>query len=483
MRTDDHPAGGRYVPLFWELVLPAVPLVWVVAPGLWRNLCPVAAANQLPRRFGFKRATPGRRAFAGRGYAVAVLLFVVGVSAREALLEDDGRLLGVLLLGVATLALGGGMLFPGKSGWCSTVCPLLPVERFYGQLPIVPVANGHCNPCIGCTIGCYDVALKGGGRATSDRRLSGRFGPFLFAGAFPALVVAFFTLPAGSKVSMVGVGSRLAVAMLAGGGAFTAARAVLGSSRRVLSAVSAAVTLNVFYWYSGPVFAAAVNQVTTLPPALVAWLVRVTVLAVTIAWLARVWRVEGCSVTRVARSGRTAERPARWRPTVVPAIWAFAVGLVALAGATMFHLDGQGWRGFAPSIAFAGLVGGLAVVTILDFSWLLWLAGRRTAGQLLGGAAATRVAAAAVIGAALLGATVVEHGAGGPLAGLRSIAVLAVTLNALNAHRFNRRLTTVPAHVGGANIPWDCFPTTCTTVLVSQLAGWGALLVAVLTRA
>jgi nitrite reductase (NADH) large subunit len=31
--------------LWWGLLVPSLPLVWFVAPGLWRNICPLATAN------------------------------------------------------------------------------------------------------------------------------------------------------------------------------------------------------------------------------------------------------------------------------------------------------------------------------------------------------------------------------------------------------------------------------------------------------
>ena len=42
------PATGLFV--FWHLVTPLLPLLFLAAPGLWRNICPMAATNQLPRR-------------------------------------------------------------------------------------------------------------------------------------------------------------------------------------------------------------------------------------------------------------------------------------------------------------------------------------------------------------------------------------------------------------------------------------------------
>ena len=36
----------------WKVVIPLLPLLFLVAPGLWRNICPLAASNQTPRALG-----------------------------------------------------------------------------------------------------------------------------------------------------------------------------------------------------------------------------------------------------------------------------------------------------------------------------------------------------------------------------------------------------------------------------------------------
>jgi hypothetical protein len=256
-----RPAAGAFV--FWQLVLPVVPLIFFLAPGWWRNLCPVAAANQIPRRLGSTPAIPAPPWLAKRGDTVAVVLLIVGVAARQSFLEENGRLLGVVLLGVAGLALAGGFAFPGKSGWCTTVCPLAPVERFYGQMPLARVSNIHCRPCIGCTTGCYDVALKVAGARRSGRVALRRPGQVLFAGAFPALVVTYFGWAPQAGASTAEIAVRFAAVMLGGAAGSVVLRAAFGVSARSLSRVSAVLTLIAFYCYVGPGFIRALNQAGT----------------------------------------------------------------------------------------------------------------------------------------------------------------------------------------------------------------------------
>src|SRR5262249_45018928 len=41
-----RPAGALFA--FFKIIVPLLPILFFVAPGLWRNLCPLAAANQAP---------------------------------------------------------------------------------------------------------------------------------------------------------------------------------------------------------------------------------------------------------------------------------------------------------------------------------------------------------------------------------------------------------------------------------------------------
>src|SRR5581483_296616 len=142
--------------LWWKLAIPALPLVWLTMPGLWRNLCPLAASNQTPRLFKFTRGLTIPDWYREYAPVVGMIAFIALVASRKPYLNDSG--VGTMLLIACSLAgaMLGGIVFKGKSGWCSSICPLLPVQRVYGQEPYVPIPNSHCQPCVGCTKNCYD---------------------------------------------------------------------------------------------------------------------------------------------------------------------------------------------------------------------------------------------------------------------------------------------------------------------------------------
>jgi len=152
------PATGLKV--FWRFIVPLLPLLFFIAPGLWRNICPLAALNQMPRNLRFTRALAAPKWLREYGYVIAIVAFTAVVASRRPLFDHSGVATAVLLLAALGGAFVAGTFFRGKSGWCSSMCPLLPVQRIYGQTPLLTLPNSHCQPCVGCTKNCYDFNPK-----------------------------------------------------------------------------------------------------------------------------------------------------------------------------------------------------------------------------------------------------------------------------------------------------------------------------------
>ena len=180
--------------VMWKGVIPALPLLFMVAPGVWRNICPLATSNQTPRAARHHQGPePAELAEGVRLRHRHQRSFVGFVILRKVGLDDSGPLSALLLLGAMTGAFAGGMVLKGKSGWCSTICPLLPVQRIYGQTPFALVGNNHCQPCVGCAKSCYDFNPRAAYLADlndADGYWSG-YRKF-FVGAFPGLILGFF---------------------------------------------------------------------------------------------------------------------------------------------------------------------------------------------------------------------------------------------------------------------------------------------------
>lgn len=275
---------------FWSVFVPVAPLLFLVAPGLWRNTCPMASLNQLPRTLGFTRGMTLPEPVKRVAPLISGGLFLLIVPLRKIWLDGNGLALGVFLLAVLGLAFTGGFLFKGKSGWCSQFCPMLSVERFYNLAPIALVPNSHCRPCVGCTSNCYDfnptAAQLADLHSDDPRWVDYRR---MFAGLLPWLIVAFNTqdpVPAAFSTRDVATTyARLLLYCLAGAGGFLIVEAVTRLSAFHVQLLHVLAAINLFYWYVTPKALAAFS-IDSEPLARV---VQGAVLVVSLGWAVRAW--------------------------------------------------------------------------------------------------------------------------------------------------------------------------------------------------
>jgi hypothetical protein len=288
--------GGLFVrpeltlDLLWNAVVPILPATFLVSPAIWRNVCPLATLTLLPgKRFGRGvLKEPAVRT----SLVVGVALLLVLVPARRFLFNTNGIVLAVTIAGVALLALGAGFAFKRKAGFCNSICPVLPVERLYGQWPLARVPNVRCVPCIGCTErGCLDLSTREslqtavGSSWGSERWLLSPFG--LFAAAFPGFIVGYYQLSNGPLSRAPGVYLQIATAMVVSALLVALVVRVLRVPADRGLAVLAALAVGLYYWYAARVIADAWGA-----SAVFTWTVRVAALGLVVYWLRRpeVWR-------------------------------------------------------------------------------------------------------------------------------------------------------------------------------------------------
>ena len=261
--------------LFWGLAVPLLPAVLVIAPGLWRQVCPMATMNQLPRLGGFSRARDLPPAWKSAAFGISVALFVAAVSLRAPLLNHSGAVVGAGLLAVLALAFVGGLVFKGRSGWCGTFCPLAPIQRTYGQAPLVVVKNGYCNPCVGCQKSCYDFNPRAAvfsdlydddPRHAAQRRL--------FMALLPGLVLGYFLQgPAPAYGALVQVAVLLG-ACCASAGLYMLVLAFVPATPANpyrMALAFGVLALSAFYGFAGPTLVRTVAGLLGAEPA-AAWL-------------------------------------------------------------------------------------------------------------------------------------------------------------------------------------------------------------------
>jgi nitrite reductase (NADH) large subunit len=408
------PATG--LTLWWKLAVPLLPAVWLTVPGLWRNLCPLAASNQTPRLLRFTRGLTVPAWYREYAPVVGMAAFMVLVASRQPVFNQSGpataALIGLSLVGAFT----GGLVFKGKSGWCSSICPLLPVQRVYGQTPYVTVANSHCQPCVGCTSNCYDfnprVAYLADLYEEDDHYTGYRK---LFVGALPGLVYCYFTLP--GHISAVNDYARFAAYITASAGSFFAAEAVLKVSVNKITALYGGAAISAYYWFAAPVLAGTLLGDSR--SAWFVWTVRGAVWVLAGAWVVRTWAKEAVFVEQAVAAaapvsiGGAGLRAARAEQAGDPEITFAPSGLrvAARPGATLLELA----EGSEQPIEAGCRIGvcGADPICVVDGMENLSPPGRDEQGTLdrLGYAANTRMACCARInGPVTISLTPERHG-------------------------------------------------------------------------
>jgi nitrite reductase (NADH) large subunit len=254
--------------LFWGIIVPVLPAALVVAPGIWRAVCPMALANQVPRMFGFGLEKTLPRWLADHAFTMAILLFVGTVALRQPLLNHNASVVALMLVIATLFAFAGGFVFKGRSGWCGTFCPLGPIQRDYGHAPALPVANTHCVTCVGCQKNCYDFAPEAAlfdDINDEDPRYSGqrRF----FMGMMPGMIAGYFLQLHSSYSYPVYLGIYIA-AILASVGAYQLVISFIRADPARVASLFASAALGLFYVFAGPVVIDAIEDMTTwqLPP-------------------------------------------------------------------------------------------------------------------------------------------------------------------------------------------------------------------------
>jgi nitrite reductase (NADH) large subunit len=283
-----RPAGGQF--WFFKVIVPLLPILFFTAPGLWRNICPLAASNQAPRVLGFTRAFTPPEWLRRYGTAISIFLFFGITSTRIAFFNANGAGLSVLLSLTIINAFAAGIAFKGKSGWCSSICPLLPLQRVYGQTPFAKVPNSHCQPCVGCTKNCYDFRPSAAYQADLHEPDPNWSAPRkLFASALPGFVLGFFLLNSHPGLALPEVYLRLAMFFLGSIGLFYAVQALAAVRTQVLISLWAATAISIFYWFSAVTLENSFFTITGLNLLWLRWPIRLIVWVLAAFWIARTY--------------------------------------------------------------------------------------------------------------------------------------------------------------------------------------------------
>ena len=180
--------------LFWNILIPIAPFLFVVAVGVWRNVCPLATTNLLPRHFALSQRKKLTIKQVGILNLIAVLALYIIVPLRHAIFNNNGFATGIMIIVMAAIGVSLGFIYEWKSAWCSGLCPVHPVEKLYGANVFISMPNANCDSCQNCVIPCPDstpnmtpiIATK-----TIYHRISG----WMVVAGLPGFIWGWFNVP------------------------------------------------------------------------------------------------------------------------------------------------------------------------------------------------------------------------------------------------------------------------------------------------
>jgi hypothetical protein len=279
-----YPDKGLFV--FWRIVIPVFPLVLFLSTGFWRNMCPLAEMNQIPTHFGLSKEQKLPELMKKYGIAVAICLLIVFVSSRKFLFNTNAYALFTLLIVLATSAFIMGFLYKGKSGWCSTFCPIMTVERLYGHSPFLSVRNCY-QDCVGCTKNCFDVAPDVSFLKNLYDKDTFFFNSYkFFAGIFPGFVLGFYMIPNPPQIPIYMMYVYFFIYCFVSCASLYLLSFLFFSKRvGLLITIYGALAINSYYWFNATMFVNIFTTSNSIYAILSIWLIRIAVFVLSIFWI------------------------------------------------------------------------------------------------------------------------------------------------------------------------------------------------------
>jgi len=141
---------------FWNVLIPIAPVLFVLAAGLWRNICPLASTALISRHMGWSKTKKISIEWQGGLNFIGLCLLLLVVPLRHVILDTNGVATALTIIPLVLIAVIAGSLLDWKSGWCSGLCPVHPVEKLYGSKVLISPPNAHCALCQKCVTPCPD---------------------------------------------------------------------------------------------------------------------------------------------------------------------------------------------------------------------------------------------------------------------------------------------------------------------------------------
>lgn len=298
-----YPDTGLFI--LWKIAVPLLPLVFVVVPGLWRNSCPLAFINQIPRIFGFTKGLNTPAIFVKYGYMIAFSILFILVTSRKIIFNSSGEATAILILIIVVLTFIGGLFIKGKGGFCSSICPVLPVERIYGQSPFIVLPNMHCRPCVGCTVYCYDYNPSAAYLA--DQYYENKFHSFLrklFASFFPGYVLSYFIVAGPPDNPVFLMIAKMLMFSACSSIIFFLLELIIKPSANKLPPLFGITAFSIYYWFTFPILSESLFVLSGIKlSAEIIYVLRFLIILFSLYWLIRTYAKEKKFISEILAPG------------------------------------------------------------------------------------------------------------------------------------------------------------------------------------
>ncbi len=240
--------------LFWNILIPVAPALLVVASGLWRNICPMASTALASNHLNISKRKKLTKLQSSILYLIAVISLYMIVPLRHVIFNLNGPATALLIIYLALLATTLGSIYKDKSAWCSSLCPIHPVEKLYGGLNNkVLLSNAHCTTCTNCTAPCPD-SVSNTKPLSSNANSYRRFADLLMIGGFPGFIWGWFQVPDYATVpsfEVILLSYKLPlIGFITSMGLFLLLKKYV--EEKTLIAYFAAAAVSLYYWFRIP---------------------------------------------------------------------------------------------------------------------------------------------------------------------------------------------------------------------------------------
>jgi len=190
-----------------------------------------------------------------------------------------------LLLAIVAAAFVLGRFYRSKAGFCNSLCPVLPVEKLYGQSPLIHVRNPRCVPCDLCsTKGCLDIDPVRAVTAETTPRLWMKTPFGLFSLSFPGIIMGYFLTADYPVAGVLDVSASIfgggLASLLLLGSTMTVVSAAARVRLRVVTVLLGALSIGIYYWFAAPASIQAFGGAHT-----VGVIARTALLLLVLVWL------------------------------------------------------------------------------------------------------------------------------------------------------------------------------------------------------